>query len=283
MKRHLYYLLSPKLRLVTRRLYFLPLDTYECLTGKRPANTPPRGMVFVGYGDYNEQGKRFAEYFVKLGGLQQHHRVLDVGCGIGRMAVPLVDFTGTKGSYEGFDIVKKGIVWCQKHISAKHPNFRFMHVGLHNELYNTNDRQQAKNFVFPYEDAEFDFVFLTSVFTHLMPPDTAQYIAEISRVLKPGGTCFCTFFLLNTESKALLANGSSFMKFDFDHGNYRLHSQKVETANVAYKEEYILSLLAKNNMQLKSLHYGQWSARKEYFDYQDILVAQKSLISPESS
>ncbi len=275
LKRNLYYLLSPRLRLFVRRWYYFPIDTYECLTGKRPANTPPRGMVFVGYGDYIAVGKRFAAYFIKPGGLHPHHRVLDVGCGIGRMAVPLIDFLGNKGSYEGFDIVKKGIVWCNKHINTKHPNFRFTYVDLHNELYNANNSHKADNFIFPYKDAEFDFVFLTSVFTHMMPSDTEHYLGEISRVLKPGGKCLATFFLLNDESKSLLDNGSSFMTFDFAYGNYRLHSQKVKTANVAYEEHFILSLLAKYNMELKSSHYGQWSSRKEYFDYQDILVVQK--------
>ena len=39
--------------------------------------------------------------------LSPDHRVLDIGCGTGRMAIPLTSFLSKKGSYEGFDIVRR--------------------------------------------------------------------------------------------------------------------------------------------------------------------------------
>jgi len=45
-------------------------------------------------------------------GLSPDMRVLDVGCGQGRMARPLIGFFD-QGDYTGFDIVKPGIEWCQ--------------------------------------------------------------------------------------------------------------------------------------------------------------------------
>jgi ubiquinone/menaquinone biosynthesis C-methylase UbiE len=42
----------------------------------------------------------------------------------------------------------------------------------------------------PFEDATFDFVFCIEVLRYL--PDAATCIAEMARVLKPGGTCLAT-------------------------------------------------------------------------------------------
>ena len=53
-------------------------------------------------------GRRFLEQFVALGGLKPDHHVLDVGCGIGRMALPLTTFLSAGGEYREFDPVGKG-------------------------------------------------------------------------------------------------------------------------------------------------------------------------------
>ena len=45
--------------------------------------------IFVGDGDYLAVSAGFLRDFVTVGGLEPHHHVLDVGCGIGRMAVGL--------------------------------------------------------------------------------------------------------------------------------------------------------------------------------------------------
>ena len=57
--RQIYYTLPPRFRFLARRLYFLPLDIYEQLSGKRPPMTPPRGMIFIGE-------RRVLEWFSRL-------------------------------------------------------------------------------------------------------------------------------------------------------------------------------------------------------------------------
>ena len=275
MKRFLYYLLPVPLRLFARRLYYLPLDIFDYITGNRPEGVPPRGKIFIGPGDYVKLGERFLGHFRELGGLKPDHAVLDIGCGIGRMALPLTGFLNEKGSYDGFDIVKTGIDWCNRHISTRHSNFRFQYTGLYNQLYNTSDKLDASNFIFPYDDNKFDFVFLTSVFTHMMPTEVEHYINEIGRVLKPGANCLMSFFIVNCESEDLMIKQPTHMNFPINKGFYRLHSSQVDTANVAYDEEWLLEKLQNAGLKTETIKYGQWCGRNTYFDYQDLLICCK--------
>jgi ubiquinone/menaquinone biosynthesis C-methylase UbiE len=275
MKRFLYYLLPTPIRLFARRLYYLPVDAYEYATGKRQKGVPPRGKIFIGHGDYVKQGEKFLNYFRELAGLQPNHAVLDIGCGIGRMAVPLTRFLNEQGTYDGFDIVKSGIDWCNKHISSQHPNFRFQYTGLYNQLYNTSDKSDARSFIFPYENAKFDFVFLTSVFTHMMPAEVEHYINEIGRVMKPGATCLMSFFIVNCVSEDLMFKKPTHMNFPINKEFYRLHSAQVDTANVAYDEEWLLEKLENAGLKMESIQYGQWCGRDSYFDYQDLVICSK--------
>lgn len=275
MKRLLFYLLPVQLRYFLRRVYYLPIDIYENLTRKRPYGVPPRGKIFIGPGDYIKLGEKFLGYFTELAGLKPDHSVLDIGCGIGRMALPLTGFLSEKGSYDGFDIVKSGIEWCNKNISEKYPNFKFSYTGLYNQLYNTSDKADAGKFIFPYGDSKFDFVILTSVFTHMMPAEVENYIQEIGRVMKPGATCLMSFFIINCESEDLMIKRPTHMNFPINKGFYRLHSSQVDTANVAYDEEWLLEKLENAGLKMESIKYGQWCGRNIYFDYQDLLICSK--------
>ena len=77
MLRQLYYLLPVSLRLLVRRLIYLPQDLLTAPV-RRAELMPPRGLMFTGSGDFREQGERFLGYFTEYGGLRPDHHVLDV-------------------------------------------------------------------------------------------------------------------------------------------------------------------------------------------------------------
>lgn len=273
--RKLYYFIPAEWRYTARRVWYLPHDILFSITNKNDL-LPPKGMIFIGSGDFLAQGNRYLKFFTELGALAPHHHVLDIGCGIGRMAIPLTKYLNEKGSYDGFDIVKKGIDWCNNNISSRYKNFNFKCVDLQNDLYKSAG-DKAAHFVFPYADNSFDFIILTSVFTHMMPDEIKQYCAEISRVLKNGGTCFATFFVLDEESERLMQEDKKFY-FKHDHGYYKLMDEKVKSANIALKKEYIIDeCLSKNKLQLKQHHKGYWCGRSkiEAIDFQDIMIIGK--------
>ena len=97
-----------------------------------------------------------------------------MGCGIGRIAIPLTQYLKT-GTYDGFDIVRHGVEWCQQKVTPHYPNFNFFVADVYNKLYFPQGRYAATEYTFPFADDTFDFVFLTSVFTHMMPKDLEHY------------------------------------------------------------------------------------------------------------
>ncbi|HVP37574.1 MAG TPA: class I SAM-dependent methyltransferase [Candidatus Saccharimonadales bacterium] len=241
-----------------------------------PSLVPPEALNFVGGGNFQEIGREFKDHFVRLGGLQPHERVLDVGCGIGRMAIPLTTYLRPPGEYHGFDIVPHGIAWCQQRITARFPHFRFVHANLFNRSYNPDGPIQPKDFRFPYPDRYFDFAFLTSVFTHMLPEDLEHYLAEIERVLRPGGRSLITWFLLNAESGRHLAEGSSALAFKYEvEGCLSTHDDKPEEA-IAYPEEVVRGLYDRHGFDvLEPVRWGSWCGRKEFLSFQDVVLANR--------
>lgn len=275
-KRKLYYLLSPSLRFMIRRIYFFPIDLWDVLIGRRDKTIPPKGLIFTGSGDFKKTGEHYLDVFKEYCGLTPDHHVLDVGSGIGRIAIPLSKYLNSNGSYEGFDIVKKGVDWCKKHISNLHPNFNFTYIDLKNDLYNLKTSQSAKDFVFPYENNSFDLVVLTSVFTHMMPKDVENYTKEIFRVLKPNGRCLVTYFILNSESKSYMKNSSG-LSFKYKYDNYSLIDKDVKEANIAFEEDYLIDVINQNSLSIEKSFYGFWSGRPKdlSFDFQDMYILLK--------
>lgn len=277
LKRKLFYLLNPELRLMARRVYYFPLDLYNKLSGKRGPLEPPSGMNNVGPGDFKKTGELLLGRLIEIGGLKPDHRLLDIGCGIGRIAIPLTNYLNEKGSYEGFDIVKPTIKWCQKKITTSFPRFNFIHVDLKNDLYNLSTDIQAKDFVFPYADREFDLVIATSLFTHMTEEDTLNYLKEINRTLKPGGKCFASFFILTEESRKEMLNNDEF-NFKYKYGHYSLMNPKVKEANIAFEEDYLFNnIIAESQLNISQKFYGYWSGRPKdiSLDFQDTLLLEK--------
>jgi SAM-dependent methyltransferase len=264
---------------VKRHLRFLQrlsLDARDLMLARhRGELVPPHALNFVGDGDFEATGNEFLRYFVDLGGLKPTNRVLEVGCGIGRMARPLTKYLST-GSYEGIDIVPRGIVWATAHISARYPNFRFQLANIHNTAYNPGGQLRATEYRFPFADGQFDFAFLTSVFTHMLTRDVEHYLREITRTLRPNGKSLITFFLLNEESHRLIRDGLSSLNFRFHRDGCRVEHDRVPEDVVAFEETDMAALHRSVGLTIELVRYGAWPGRAEYLSYQDIVVARKN-------
>ena len=257
--------------------YFSIIDGIDFFLGRREPLTPPKRKIYIGGGHFKKQGQDFLQHFIKIGKLKPHEKVADIGCGIGRMAVPLTKYLDSSGSYEGLDIVVDGIQWCNKNITPQYPNFHFQLADVFNQLYNPSGKQKPSEYRFPYKNETFDFVILTSVFTHILPQDVEHYFSEVMRVLKVGGRCFATFFLLNSESIELINKKLSAVDFKYDIGGFhRTFDHRVPEEAVAHDEAFILSLYEKFGFKIEGpIHYGSWCPRNNFVSHQDIIVALK--------
>ena len=151
-KRKIYYFLPPTWRLIIRRIYYFPVDLLNSWSGKRHRFEPPMGLIYTGSGDFIKQGKHHLELMIKHLDLKADDHILDIGSGLGRTAAALTTFLNEHGKYEGFDVMKKGVDWCQR-IHNEYPNFNFKYVPLGNDLYNNcllytspspRDRQKSR-------------------------------------------------------------------------------------------------------------------------------------------
>lgn len=107
-------------------------------------------------------------------GLATDGYLIDVGCGSGRLAMPLsADHTGP---YLGVDLAPDLIAHARKIVGR--PDWRFEvidHIGI------------------PEADGRADMVCFFSVLTHLLHEQAYWYLEEARRVLKPGGRIVFSF------------------------------------------------------------------------------------------
>ena len=202
--------------------------------------------------------------------------VLDIGCGCGQMAVPMIKYLNHKATYEGLDIDSVSIDWCDEHIAPRHSNFHFHTADIFSTHYNTAGKGKAVDYKFPYKDASFDVVFAKSVLTHLLPAEIENYISETARVLRPGGRCWLTFFLLNKESTELIDAGKSTLPMTVIRDRHRIINPEIPEAAVAIEETMVEKFFEKNKLKMKKpFMYGSWCGRSEGLGYQDGIVATK--------
>ena len=244
------------------------LDVKDRLSGRADRLVPPRRLDFAGHSDYVETGDEFLSYFVEMG-LQPSHAVLDVGCGIGRMARPLAGYLGDAGSYDGFDVNRDGIGWCRRRY-ARHDNFRFCVADLYNRRYNPHGAHAASEYRFPYDDASFDFAIATSVLTHLLETEAEHYISEILRVLRPDGRAVVTFFMLNDESRALIKEGKSSFAFLDPDDHVSVLDVDVPEEAVAYDEHWV-----RERLPVSEIRWGSWCGREDFTSFQDVVLAAR--------
>ena len=111
--------------------------------------------------------------------IKKRERVLDLGCGNGRLRSFLFTDLITEGDYFGFDLSEELLKIARK----KHPKDHFFKGDFAQKL--------------PFGADNFDWVISIAAFHHLLSKKEQQlFLSEVYRILKPGGRVFITTWIL---------------------------------------------------------------------------------------
>lgn len=250
---------------------------------------PPDDLILkngIGVNDRENIGREFQAIgagiigeMINDGYILFNHRVLDVGCGLGRLAGALTQHLSPSGVYFGIDVTKSSIDWCTDHYRG-YPNFRFVHADVFSTLYNPTAVTPAADYRFPFEANSFDFVFSVSLYTHLVLRDADNYLAEMTRVLKHGGRMWNTFLLLDeiSEPRARVAQAeypNVHMPWEIEGGLTAIPSNPE--ALISFRRPVIEGIHTKHGLQIEDIRNGPWSGRSDNIraGYQDVVIARK--------
>lgn len=161
---------------------------------------PARHLRYCGTDFYNDDhffnsAIYEARRLITRMGVTNNSKVLDVGCGVGRLAIGLLHELPSIKQYYGIDVSQKSINWCNKYLQTASLNFMFIKVDMHNELYNINGLDMKDGIVLPFSNGEIDVVYLYSVFSHMRSGDIMNYLREFKRIIASTGKIFFTAFV----------------------------------------------------------------------------------------
>jgi SAM-dependent methyltransferase len=157
-----------------------------------PASLTPCGRLTDTPENFYLSACQEADRLAREFGLSETSEILDIGCGVGRLAIGIKARGLAFGSYLGIDVSSKRIEWCVSNLAPTDNRLKFRFIDMKNERYNPSGRI-GLNLSLPNDSV--DVVYNYSVFTHLPEGDMREYLKLISDVLRPSGKCFVTMFV----------------------------------------------------------------------------------------
>ena len=225
-----------------------------------PAHVKP--WYQVGQPGFEAIGARYLDLLKELCSLKPSDRLLDVGCGIGRISVHFAPYFGPDGGYSGTDIVPEAIAWAQD-VFQPLSNFEFVHTDIHNPYYNPKGKVAARTYRFPFADNSFDVALLTSVFTHMQPPDVVNYCRQLARCLRTGGRVMVTAYLIDGMAKRLMRARRSNRQFLRCGLHHYAPDRRNQEACIGLSQRWLLAAIERSGMSLaQPIQYGAWSGRE---------------------
>ena len=190
-----------------------------------------------------ESGKAQADVIANLverngGKFHKAQRLLDLGCGCGRIARHIPKMS--EAALFGVDYNPRLVKWCDKHLPG---------------TYTRN--KVSPPLLFP--DGYFDAIWLLSVFTHLRIETQNLWLAELKRVLRPGGIVVITFHDENHPGLDLVGLSPEVLLQQGTH----IHNDRAEGSNFI------------STFQTRNFAHSQF---EDVFDVCEIIPSQETVL-----
>ena len=246
------------------------------------AELPPLGFIKIVGSDSTHHFKvamcsHFSEFMQRFD-LGTDARILDIGCGCGRIAIPFAMHL-SDGHYYGIDVWGDGIDWCKRNVSAGKGNFSFHLIDSENNYY-FDDFDAAKRNKYALDfigDQEIDFSFALSVFTHLTRTDSQSYLNELGRTLKKGGAAYVTAFIIDEFFFQHVAQtGEHRTVKEVDPGSYQAYHGQDFFAG--FTRKIWNEMLGEAGLRVLSHELGSWANKPGARVYQDTFLVMPTKV-----
>ena len=197
-----------------------------------------------------EDGYRTWQRFFATGLATERSRVVDIGSGCGRTAIPLIRMDEFAGSYLGIDVDAEMVGWCREHLVRD--GFEFVHADMYNALYNPTGSREK--FAVPRGDDSQDLVISVSLFTHLLEDDLLHYAGEARRVLAGGGKMAMSVFCI--EHMRHRPEFGERWSFRHQRGRASVENPKYPEAAVGYRESDLVDMCLESGFDRAEVQAG---------------------------
>lgn len=213
--------------------------------GTPPPLPPPElragGRYFRDDEDFLISANQEVQRLQDLVELSRSTRVLDWGCGAGRLAVGLKSCLGGVDFYLGVDVRADVIRWARRNLGDE--RMRFLHVNANNPRYNPQGSSDRR---LPAPSAGIDLLYAYSVLSHMLEADVAGYLHEIGRVLDGTGRAVVTAFVEENVPKCE-ENPASYGPIEW---RGRLHC-------VRYERQHFESMISNARLVIIQYEHGR--------------------------
>jgi SAM-dependent methyltransferase len=214
-------------------------------------------------------------------------RLLDFGCGVGRVLMSVLKHKPEVAHVTGFDIMPQVIRFCDTHIASAFPQTKFELIQGSNDHYNhfiaAAGASVPKSHALlqsQYASA-FTGAYAFSVFTHVELADFRSLLGLLSSLLVPGGTLLFTAFLLTPFSRHSIQRGTTM----FPLSNAVTEAQgQVLIGNVADRLGFIAfdlplveQMVFEAGLILTHLEHGSWADGQFSPSLQDVIVCRRPI------
>ena len=239
---------------------------------------------WVGGGDPEVAGEISASIVARHIPSYGETRLLDFGCGIGRVALGVLRHMPGRVQVTGFDIVPRLVDFCNAEIASHYDNVNFELVAdqnAHYERYKSEAVARSRDELLGRYASSFDAAYAFSVFTHVDAGDFVDHLRFLSALVKPGGRVMFTAFALSAFARQQIEAGRTQPPFSNaryeENGEVFVGNTDDRLAFIAYDVKRLDAMMWDAGLIPWAAEYGMWRGDEMSFSYQDLFVCRRPL------
>lgn len=212
-------------------------------------------------------------------------RLLDFGCGVGRVLLSVLKQKPDVAQITGFDIMPQVIAFCDANIASVFPQTKFELIQGSNDHYNQfiaaagASAPRTRAVLQDKYASAFTGAYAFSVFTHVEMADFRSLLVFLSNLLEPGGTLLFTAFLLTPHSRHSIKQGTTMFPLSNAvteaHGDVLIGNGADRLGFIAFDLGLVEQMVFEAGLITTHIEHGSWVDHQFSSSLQDVIVCRR--------